>query len=240
MDDAQVYEIGRHRVAITCRDGVGPPTPYSLFLAEHIPEIPGSKVVDVGTGSGILAIVARLQGAALVYVLDTNAAAISLAMENAERNGVRDGLVHLPTDRSMIPLPAGETVDMVICNPAQLPLPEADRADSPFYAGKDGRLMIEGVIRDTPGRLSPGGRLLMTHNSLADWPASARLMEAQGLEPHVLAQRVLEFRSFINRAWLDELGGTARELYTVRDGRAYETLYVVEAGLRGSAGAQRS
>lgn len=240
MDDARVYEIGRHRVAIACRDGVGPATPYSLFLAEHIPEMPGSTVVDVGTGSGILAIIARLQGAARVYLLDTYAAAISLAMENAGRNGVEDGLVHLPTGGSMIPLPAGEAVDLVICNPAQLPLPEADRADSPFYAGRDGRLMIEGVIRDTPGRLSPAGRLLMTHNSLADWPASARLMETQGLEPRVLAQRTLEFRPFIDRAWLDELGGTARGLYTVCDGRAYETLYVVEARLRGAAGAKRS
>ena len=56
----------------------------------------------------------------------------------------------------------------------------------------------------------------------------------------MLAERALEFRPFINRAWLDELGGTARGLYTVRDGRAYETLYVVEARLRGAAGAQRS
>jgi len=67
----------------------------------------------------------------------------------------------------------------------------------------------------------------MTHNSLARLPESLRLMEWQGLEPRVLAQRSLEFRSFINRDWLDEL--TARGLYTVRDGRAYETLYVVEA-----------
>jgi release factor glutamine methyltransferase len=235
MDDVQIYEIGRHRIAIACRDGVGPPTPYSLFLAQHIPEMPGHTVVDVGTGSGILAILARLQGAARVYLLDTNAAAITLALENAGHNGVQDGCVPLPTGRSMIPLPAGQSVDMVICNPAQLPLPEADRADSAFYAGSDGRLMIEGVIRDAPGRLLPSGRLLMTHNSLADWPASARLMESQGLEPHVLAQRELEFRPFINRDWLDELGGTARGLYTVRDGRAYETLYVVEARLRPAA-----
>jgi len=69
----------------------------------------------------------------------------------------------------------------------------------------------------------------MTHNSLARLPESLRLMEWQGLEPRVLAQRSLEFRSFINRDWLDEL--TARGLYTVRDGRAYETLYVVEATL---------
>jgi methylase of polypeptide subunit release factors len=68
----QVYQIGRHRVTIACRDGVGPPTPYSLLLAEHIPEMVGQTAVDVGTGSGILAIVARLQRAARVYILDTN------------------------------------------------------------------------------------------------------------------------------------------------------------------------
>src|SRR5712692_4668084 len=89
MDQVQVYEIGPHRVAIACRDGVVPPTPYSLFLADHIPEMPGHTVVDVGTGSGILGIVARLQGASRVYVLDTIAEAISVATENAERNAVQ-------------------------------------------------------------------------------------------------------------------------------------------------------
>ena len=95
--------------------------------------------------------------------------------------------------------------------------------------------MIEELVRDTPGRLSSSGRLLMTHNSLVDFPASLRLMESQNLEPQVLAERSLEFRPFIDRDWLDQLGGTARGLYTVRDGRAYETLYVVEARLRSEA-----
>lgn len=121
---------------------------------------------------------------------------------------------------------------MVISNPAQLPLPEPASPNSPYYAGRHGRRMIEDVMRDTPGRLSPSGRLLMTHNSMADFRESVRLMEKMGLEVRVLAEQSLEFRPFIDRAWLDELGGTARGLYTVRDGRAYETLYIVEAGLR--------
>ena len=72
----------------------------------------------------------------------------------------------------------------------------------------------------------------MTHNSLADLPKSIRLMESLGLQPRVVGERLLEFRPFVDRAWLDELGGTKRGLYTIRDGRAYEILYVVEARIR--------
>jgi len=232
MDAVQVYEIGRHRVAISVRDAVGPPTPYTLFLADHIPEMSGETVVDIGTGSGILAIVASLRGAGRVYILDSYATAITVAMENAERNAVRDTFVHLPAGSAMLPLADDETVDMVISNPAQLPLPERERENSPYYAGRDGRSMIDAVIEATPARLAPSGRLLMIHNSLSDLPKSLRLMEAQGLEPRVLAERSLKFRPLIDRAWLDEIGGTARGLYTVRDGRAYETLSVIEARRR--------
>jgi methylase of polypeptide subunit release factors len=232
----QTYRIGRHRVTIACRGSVLPPTPYSLFLAEHIPEMPGRTVVDAGTGSGILGIVARLQGAACVYVLDINPEAVAVALENAARNAVQEGFIPLPAGRTMLPLPAGASIDVVLCNPAQLPQPESAQADDPFYAGRDGRQMIEGVIRETPRWLSPTGGLLLIHNSLTDFPASMRLMESLGLEPRVLAERSLEFRSFINREWLDALGGTARGLYAVRDGRAYETLYVVEARLRAEHG----
>ena len=65
--------------------------------------------------------------------------------------------------------------------PVQRPLPERDRSENPFfYAGPDGRAMIEEVIRATPGRLSPSGRLLMIYNSLTDFPASVRLLASLG------------------------------------------------------------
>jgi ribosomal protein L11 methylase PrmA len=108
MDETEVHLIGRHRVTLNFRDGVGPASAYSLLLAENIPDLTEKTVVDLGTGSGILAIVASLQGAKKVYLLDTYDKAINLALENGERNAVRDRLVYLPIGATMLPLPAGD------------------------------------------------------------------------------------------------------------------------------------
>jgi signal transduction histidine kinase len=93
MDQAEIHVIGRHRIVLNFRDDVGPASAYSLLLAENIPDLTGKTAVDLGTGSGILAIVASLQGATTVYLLDTYDKAISLALENGKRNGVEDRLI---------------------------------------------------------------------------------------------------------------------------------------------------
>src|SRR5262245_34102705 len=191
----------------------------------------GQTVVDVGTGHGMLAIVAILQGAGHVYLLDSNPDAISSALKNAELNGVGDRVAHLPIGKTMIPLPPGELVDMVLSNPAQLPLPESGKDRTHFYVGGDGREMIDEVIRDTPKRLTPSGRLLMVQNSMTNLSRSLRLMDEIGLQARVVAEQSFELPSYIDRAWLDELGGTARGLYSIRDDRPFGTLYVVEATL---------
>jgi methylase of polypeptide subunit release factors len=228
MDEIETHLIGRHRITLHFRDDVGPASPYSLLLAENIPDLTGKTVVDLGTGSGILAIVASLQGAKRAYLLDTYEKAISLALENGERNGVGDRLVHLPIGLTMLPLPAGENVDFILSNPAQLPLPQQERENSPFYAGPDGRAMIDAIVREAHMKLNPSGHVLMTHNSLANLPKTLEMLKSNGLRARILAERAIAFRPFIDRAWLDKLGGEAEGLYSVRNGIAYETLYVVD------------
>jgi SAM-dependent methyltransferase len=206
MTAAAVHRIGRHEVELVCPEGVGPATPYSPLLASCIPDLSGATVVDLGTGLGIQGIVALLQGAARVYVVDIDPRAEAAAVENTGRNGVADRFTVLPPGDGILPLPQGARVDMVICNPAQLPVPETDAAHAAFDAGRDGRRMIEAVIKAAPGKLVVGGHLLMTHNSMTDLPTSLGLMRSVGLEPRILSELTLEFRPFINRAWLDELG----------------------------------
>jgi hypothetical protein len=92
--------------------------------------------------------------------------------------------------------------------------------------------MIDPLITEAPSKLAAGGGLLMTHNSLTNLPKSFERMKELGMESRIVAERVLAFRPFIDRDWLDRLGGAAEGLYFVRNGVAYEKLCVIEARRR--------
>jgi ribosomal protein L11 methyltransferase len=87
--------------------GLHPSTQLCLKAAERFAR-PGQSVLDVGTGTGILAIAAIKLGAACVVAMDVEEAAVAAARENVARNGVADRVtVHLA---SLIPVsnPLGE------------------------------------------------------------------------------------------------------------------------------------
>jgi ribosomal protein L11 methyltransferase len=67
--------------------GLHPTTQMCLMALEE--EVrPGMQVLDLGTGSGILALAAAKLGASAVSALDTDPVAVAAAQENARRNGV--------------------------------------------------------------------------------------------------------------------------------------------------------
>jgi ribosomal protein L11 methyltransferase len=57
-------------------------------LSEHRAELSGKAVLDVGCGSGILALVALVFGAARARAIDNDPDVVPVARENAERNGL--------------------------------------------------------------------------------------------------------------------------------------------------------
>jgi ribosomal protein L11 methyltransferase len=69
--------------------GTHPTTQLCLEALEDVTQA-GVQVLDMGTGSGILAIAAAKLGAAHVLALDNDAVAVEVAQENIEQNGVAD------------------------------------------------------------------------------------------------------------------------------------------------------
>ncbi len=96
--DADPVQLGRDAVSIRLAAGVG------FGTAEHATTraclrmlerrvVPGTRLADVGSGSGILAIAAALLGARSVLALETDPLAVETARRNVALNGVEERVV---------------------------------------------------------------------------------------------------------------------------------------------------
>ena len=88
--------------------GTHPTTELALDLVARLAE-PGQSMLDVGTGSGVLAVVAALLGAQPVVAVDNDPEAVAVATSNAEKNNVEID-VHFSLDD------ATGTFDLVVAN----------------------------------------------------------------------------------------------------------------------------
>jgi ribosomal protein L11 methyltransferase len=79
LDPGMAFGTGTHPTTSLCL----------AALSERLAAAPRARVLDVGTGSGLLAIAARKLGAATVVGNDNDPIAIRVALENAALNGVQ-------------------------------------------------------------------------------------------------------------------------------------------------------
>jgi release factor glutamine methyltransferase len=166
------------------------PRPETEHLVEKIVEIAPCfsrpRIVDVGTGSGIIAItVAHEWTSAVITAIDISAAALELARRNADRTGVAERIRFLHGD--LLAPVADERFDMVVSNPPYVPTGDRDslsvevREDEPalaLFAGADGLDVICRLIPAAFAVLEPGGFLLMEIGYGQSGPVAALLKEA--------------------------------------------------------------
>lgn len=149
------------------------PRPESELLIElaiaDMPERAAWEVLDLGTGSGCLAIsIARERPRARVLGIDRSASAIALAQENAERLGV-PGVAFEASD--WFEALAGRSFDLIVANPPYVAaddphLAQGDPRYEPQAAlvgGADGLSAIRHIVQRAPRYLRNGGRILFEH-----------------------------------------------------------------------------
>ncbi len=147
------------------------------------------RIVDVGTGSGCLAVsLAHERPQAQLIATDVSEAALAVAQRNASRHGVADRIQFVRTSfLSDVPGP----FDLIIANPPYVPrahestLASDVRNHEPaialFGRGEDGLDDVRQVLAESASRLAPSGRLMMEFG-FGQGPAVRRDAQQAGLE----------------------------------------------------------
>lgn len=149
------------------------------------------RIMDVGTGSGAIAVTLakRLPRARLVAT-DISAAALAVAGENARRHGVAERIEFLECDLCADPH-AGGPFDVIVSNPPYVredefdALPRDVRLHEPkgaLVAGPTGVEVIARLAKEAVGRLVPGGWLLVEIGPNVADAAAAAVAAVPGLE----------------------------------------------------------
>jgi release factor glutamine methyltransferase len=158
-----------------------------VCATDHLEGRPG-VVVDVGTGSGAIALaVAEAAPNAVVWATDVSSAAVELARLNARRAGLRGG-VTVRRGNLLDPFPG--TADVIVANLPYLPIGErqsypelAAEPVSAVFAEGDGLGLVRRLVATARRRLSTDGLLALQIRGPIH---GARPTELQALE-HLLS-----------------------------------------------------
>jgi ribosomal protein L11 methyltransferase len=151
--------------------GLHPTTQLCLQILENMP-LTGKSVLDVGTGSGILALAALKLGATHIRAVDIDDVAVRVARENFERNGYS-----LPEGR-------GVTVETAVGSAAD----RGGRTWNVVLANILANTLIE-LMPDLAAALSPGGQLILSGLLIEQEVSVTAAANAHGLH---LADRQVE------------------------------------------------
>ena len=128
-------------------------------------DLRGRRLLDLGTGSGLLGLVAARHGAQ-VTLLDISAAALMAAHANAARNGLKVEMLHSDGFRNVRP---ERRWDWIVANPPWFPHAPDDPSEHAWRAGPELQWFSH-FFRSLDHRLNRGGRAVMVLADSADIP----------------------------------------------------------------------
>jgi release factor glutamine methyltransferase len=171
------------------------PRPESEFVVMECLRLakglPTPRILDIGTGSGNLAVtVARHLPAAEVIAVDLSADALQVAATNAAKHGVQDRIRFLQGDL-FAPVTAEPPFDFILSNPPYIAreemeqLPIGVRQYEPHLAldgGPGGYAVLDRIVAEAGEHLKPGGYLILEIGAPQEKPVRQRIDARGGFE----------------------------------------------------------
>jgi release factor glutamine methyltransferase len=146
----------------------------------------GERVLDMGTGSGVNAILAASRGAAVLAV-DLNPEAVEAARANAERNGVAD---RVEVRFSDVFSAVDGTFDLIIFDPPFRWF--APRSRLEMASTDENYRALTAFFEQAGDRLTPGGRMLIFFGTSGDAAYLRSLIDQHGFMARTVATAQLD------------------------------------------------
>ncbi len=184
--------FGDYRFDLT--EDVFEPSEDTFLFAENLDVQEGDVVLDVGTGCGILGILAA-QKAKSVLAVDINPFAVRCAKQNSLLNHLRGKMDFMQTDL-LTALAENALFDLILFNAPYLPSEEHEvetwigRA---WAGGATGRKVVDRFIPQAARHLKSSGRVLMLQSTLTNVELTLSTFEDCSLKASVKAERKLPF-----------------------------------------------
>jgi release factor glutamine methyltransferase len=165
------YVLGRrefHGLTLAVNPGVLIPRPETELLVELALQSDTRSVLELGTGSGAVALaIKRARPAANVVAVEASLAALVVARRNAATLGLTVDFRH---GRWFEPV-AGQRFALIVANPPYVAesdphLAQGDLRFEPrsaLVAGVDGLAAMREIVPKAPAHLAPGGWILLEH-----------------------------------------------------------------------------
>lgn len=164
------------------------PAEDTYLLLESVSRLPPGRLLEIGTGCGLVAIAAARSGHRVVAT-DLNEQALHLARTNAQRNGVHLDLVR----GNLLQGLRWRVFDTVAFNPPYLPTHPSDRVpgalNHAFDGGPTGRSVLESFLRQAQPASPPV--LLVVASSLQGLDTIRARVRAHGWRMSTVAEQAL-------------------------------------------------
>jgi len=174
------------------------PAEDTFLAADNLFVNGDDKVLDIGTGCGILAVLAARKAKKVVAV-DVNPYAIHCARKNAEINKLADKIDIRKGDLFQL-IRKTEKFNLIIFNAPYLPstlMESRSWLGKSWAGGPTGRQLIDRFIAEASHYLEGNGKILLVQSSLANVDETLEKLRKAEFEAQIIAEKKVAFETIV-------------------------------------------
>jgi methylase of polypeptide subunit release factors len=239
-ESTQSYLVQGHLIRLRHHPNVFSPSAFGVQFAERVTLNAGERVVDIGTGTGLLAILAAKNGAGEVVATDTCETALAITRSNArELNGVP----HIETRHGSFFCGADGVFDAITANLPQEIVPPAHLAElnetqarAICGGGPGGNSVLLSFLEAAPYFMHAASRLYVIVNTITDYKSTIGAIE-RSYRARVVWSGVARTKPFVGAhiGWfLEFLNDGVTDIFRDDDGHWLARQHIYELRRSGS------